>query len=168
MQIEQNSVVVLDYTLHEGSADGQLVESTVGKDPLGFIFGLGMMLPAFEANLEGKQAGDSTDFLLTAENAYGKRNEEAIVGLPMSTFESEGQSAKDFLKEGMVIPMRNQEGHTLQGTVMSFDDEIVKMDFNHPMADKDLHFSVTIKTVREATKEELDHGHVHGEGGVHH
>lgn len=168
MQIQQNSVVILDYTLHEGSSEGTLVESTVGKEPLGFIYGLGMMLPAFEANLEGKGEGDSTDFLLSAENAYGKRDEAAIVGLPMSTFESEGQSAKEFLKEGMMIPMRNQDGHTLQGTVLEIGDDVVKMDFNHPMADKDLHFSVTIKSVREATKEELDHGHVHGEGGVTH
>lgn len=168
MQIEKNRVVSLHYKLQKADAEGDLIEESYGGDPLTFLFGVGQMLPAFEENLQGKEAGEKFAFGLKSEDAYGDYNEQAVVPVDKQSFVIDGKLAEDMLKIGNSIPMRDQEGNQLIGRVADVQDQVVVMDFNHPMAGVDLYFTGNVEKVREATDSELEHGHVHGKGGVEH
>ncbi|HAD10858.1 MAG TPA: peptidylprolyl isomerase [Saprospirales bacterium] len=168
MIIESNKVVTVHYTLNEGTAEGQLVESTQGGAPLAFIYGIGMMIPAFEANLAGLSTGDTFAFGIPAAEAYGVYDEAALVEVPKQIFEHEGKIPDGLLEIGNVLPLQDQEGNRLQGMVAWVGLETVKLDFNHPMAGVDLFFTGHVDSVRDAEPEELAHGHVHGPGGHHH
>lgn len=168
MIIEANKVVLVHYTLTEGTAEGVMIESTKGRDPLGFIYGTGMMIPDFERNLEGLKAGDPFAFGIKAADAYGEYDENAIVEVPKSMFESDGKIPEGLLDIGNSIPLQDQQGNHFQGTVNWVGLEKVKLDFNHPMAGTDLYFTGHVELVRDADPTELAHGHVHGDGGHHH
>ncbi|MBN8678778.1 MAG: FKBP-type peptidyl-prolyl cis-trans isomerase [Chitinophagales bacterium] len=168
MTIESNKVVSVHYTLNEGTAEGQLVETTQGGAPLVFIYGIGMMIPAFEANLSGLKAGDTFAFGIAAAEAYGEYDETALVEVPKQIFEHEGKIPDGLLEVGNVLPLQDQEGNRLQGMVAYVGLETVKLDFNHPMAGVDLFFTGHVDSVRDADPSELAHGHVHGPGGHHH
>ena len=168
MVIEPNKVVLVHYTLTEGTAEGEVIETTEGRDPLGFIFGVGMMIPDFESNLTGKQAGDTFAFGIKAANAYGEYDETAIVEVPKEIFEVDGKIPEDLLVVGNVLPLTDQQGNHFEGMVAWVGLDKVKVDFNHPMAGVDLFFTGSVENVREAEEAELSHGHVHGEGGHHH
>ena len=116
----------------------------------------------------GLNEGDTFDFSISAEDAYGNVDPNAIIQLPKSIFQAEGQTADDILQIGNFIPMTDDQGNRMQGLVVSIEGETVTMDFNHPLAEKTLMFQGKILKIREATPEEIAHGHVHGEGGVHH
>lgn len=161
MQIDQNTVVTLHYKLHRDDAEGPLIEETYGNDPLTFLYGAGNMIPKFEEELEGKEPGEEFSFGLDKEEAYGDYNEDAVITVPISTFMVEGNLAEDLLQEGRRIPMRDQQGNQLNGTVKEVKKEEVVMDFNHPLAGVDLYFTGEIKEVREASESEVEHGHVH-------
>ncbi len=168
MQIEKNKVVSLTYELKYDSALGETIEVADKRDPLIFLFGNGGMLPRFEENLSKMKSGDHFEFLLSKDDAYGDFTDEAIVELSKDIFLIEGEIDNEMLKPGSFIPMQDQDGHPLQGKVLSVDENNVKMDFNHPMAGKNLHFTGEIVEVRDASDEELSHGHVHGHGGHQH
>lgn len=168
MQIVKHTVVSLHYRLQEDNAQGELVEETFGSEPLVFLYGVGQMIPEFERQLEGKKAGEEFAFGIVAADAYGEADPEAVVELPMTTFMVDGRLATELLEVGRTIPMADQHGHQLMGTVAEVRAETVVIDFNHPMAGQDLYFTGIVEAVREATAEELDHGHVHGPGGHHH
>ena len=122
-------------------------------------------MPKFEENLNGLQIGDKFDFNLTAKDAYGEKNDAAIVKVPISAFEVDGKLDTSLVKVGNTIPMRDNAGNRLNGVVKSVDDSNVKMDFNHPLAGNHLFFTGSVTDIREATEEELSHGHIHGQGG---
>lgn len=168
MIISLNKVVSVHYTLNEGTAEGPLVETTSGREPLTFIYGVGMMIPAFEANLAGKQVGDPFAFGIPAAEAYGTYDEAALVEVPKHIFEHDGKIPDGLLEIGNVLPLQDQEGNRLNGMVAAVGLETVKLDFNHPMAGVDLFFTGHVESIREADAEELAHGHVHGPGGHHH
>jgi len=162
MQIQKNKVVALHYKLTENDENGVMIEETFGSDPLTFIFGIGMMLPSFEEHLETKTAGNPFSFTLTPENAYGGFEDEAIVEIPIESFQDEtGNVDRDRLAVGSPLQMQDNNGRSYQGVVAEQKIESIVVDFNHPMAGKTLHFTGEIITVREATDSELDHGHVH-------
>ena len=162
MIIEKNKVVTLDYTLRKNDESGDVIEDTFSGDALTFIFGIGMMIPAFEENIEGKKSGDEASFGIPAENAYGVRDEAAEIEVPLDYFaDEEGKVDRDKLVPGHPISLQDSQGQVYQGVIVSPGIEKVKIDFNHPMADQDLHFTVKIKEVRDAAESELDHGHVH-------
>lgn len=166
MVVEKDKAVFLHYTLTEGNADGELIETTEGDEPLAFIYGIGAMLPEFEANIEGLKAGDKFSFTIKAADAYGERDESAIVEVPKSIFETDGRIPDGLLEIGNILPLTDQHGNHYQGIVHWIGLESVKIDFNHPMAGVDLHFTGYIESVRDASDEELDHGHIHhGIGG---
>jgi FKBP-type peptidyl-prolyl cis-trans isomerase SlyD len=168
MVIETNKVVTVHYTLTEGTAEGQLVESTNGGEPLVFIYGAGMMIPDFERNLTGMKEGDKFAFGIAAANAYGVYDENALVEVPKNMFEDEGKIPDGLLEIGNMLPLQDQDGNRLNGMVAWVGIDKVKLDFNHPMAGVDLFFIGHVAAVREAEAEELAHGHVHGAGGHHH
>jgi FKBP-type peptidyl-prolyl cis-trans isomerase SlyD len=167
MVIEQNKVVSVHYTLTEGDAGGQLVESTSGQEPLSFIFGVGSMIPDFESNIAGMKAGDTFAFGIKAANAYGEYDETAIVEVPKNMFEMEGKIPDGLLEVGNMLPLTDQDGNQFQGMVAWVGLDNVKIDFNHPMAGVDLFFTGHVDTIRDADATELAHGHVHGPGGHH-
>jgi len=167
--IEKNTVVELTYELKDQSAEGETIEKVTEERPLNFIFGAGLMLPKFEANIEGLNPGDDFEFGLKSVEAYGTKSEDMIMDLPINVFEVDGKINYDLVKVGAMIPMMDKAGNRLNGIVLEVGEESVSMDFNHPMAGKDLHFSGSIVSVREATEEELaaimnhhHHDHDHG------
>jgi FKBP-type peptidyl-prolyl cis-trans isomerase SlyD len=170
MPIAKNNVVFISYQLAFPDEDGQpdVVEIVDENEPMVFIHGLSGLPEAFEKNLLGLNEGDTFDFSISAEDAYGNVDPNAIIQLPKSIFQAEGQTADDILKLGNFIPMTDDQGNRMQGLVVAIEDETVTMDFNHPLAEKTLMFQGKILKIREATPEEIAHGHVHGEGGVNH
>lgn len=168
MVIENNTVVLCHYTLREGDAAGTMIESTEGGEPLGYIHGIGMMIPLFEANLAGKKMGDEFAFGIQAADAYGEYDEEAVAEIPKAAFNLEGVNPDDIFVEGEMLPLQNENGELMNGIVRTVTPTTVTVDFNHPMAGVNLHFTGHIAGVRVASEEEISHGHVHGEGGHHH
>ena len=168
MQITKDTVVSLSYVLKRDNAKGEIIEETKAGDPLVFLYGNGQMLPKFEDHLSTLKTGDAFEFTLASADAYGEMDQDAIIDLEKSIFMIDGKTDDELLAIGNVIPMRDDQGHTLQGTVVSVNDDSVRMDFNHPMAGNTLHFTGKVIDVREASAEELSHGHVHGAGGHHH
>lgn len=168
MVIEKNVVVSLHYRLTEGDVQGELVEETFGSQPLVFLYGAGQMIPEFERQLSGKAVGDNFSFGINSEDAYGEQDPDAIVLLPIETFEYEGKIDEDMLKPGNIIPMSDDQGNRLNGMVREVTPDGVIIDFNHPMAGVNLYFTGTIESLRPATETELAHGHVHGPGGHDH
>lgn len=165
MEIKPQHVVSLTYDLYVNGNEGTevLEESATEEQPLVFIYGAGMMLPKFEENLQGLSAGDAYEFRLSAEDAYGAYDEEAVASLPMDMFKDQ-----DMPEIGSFLPLQDNHGNRFQGMVVSIAEDGVVVDLNHPMAGQDLHFKGNILEVRPATPEELDHGHVHGPDGHHH
>ncbi len=162
MKIEPKKVVSLTYVLRTDGFDGAIVETATVEQPLRFIFGIGMMLPAFEANIEGLEEGDTFEFKLDANDAYGQRSDENILDIPIDAFRDEnGQIREELLRVGNVIPLQDMSGNQYYGEIVEIKPDSVKMDFNHPMAGQDLYFTGKIIEVRDATQEELAHGHVH-------
>lgn len=162
-----HKVISLHYNLHRETESGEMIESTEGREPLVFLTGVGQMIPDFEENVIDKNIGDAFSFGIIADHAYGKRMEEAIIDLPKDTFMHEGKLIPD-LQVGNTIGLQDDQGNPFPSVVLEIGDEMVKMDMNHPLAGQDLHFTGTIVEMREATQEEVSHGHVHGPGGHQH
>ena len=155
MKIGTNKVVALSYTL---VVDGEVMETVKADKPMEFIFGTGYLLPKFEENVLNKEVGDSFEFKLTAKEGYGEDNPDAIVELPKDMFMVDGIIEEGLLTVGNVLPMQDSDGNRLQGSIEDVKDDVVVMNFNHPLAGADLHFAGTVVAVREATPEELHHG----------
>ena len=170
MKVAQNTVISVIYQLRASSADNPAkdIEQVDESNPLVFIFGSGMMIPGFEQNLDGLKAGDPFKFNIKPEDGYGFMDKEAIIKLPIEIFKQDNVIDFEILKVGSILPMSDNEGNMLRGKVLAFNDEEVTMDFNHPLAGMDLHFSGAVLSLREATIDELAHGHVHGDRGVEH
>jgi FKBP-type peptidyl-prolyl cis-trans isomerase SlyD len=158
MQIAKHTVVALHYKLQEKDANGEMVEETFGGEPLVFLYGAGQMIPAFEKNLSGMKIGDSFSFGIPANEAYGAVDQDAIISLPINIFEVDGQPDTEILQIGNSVPMSDDEGNQMTGTILEIKEEEVVMDFNHPMAGIDLYFTGLIESVRAATSAELEQG----------
>lgn len=164
MIIEKDKVVSLSYQL---KVENEVVDQSAEGNPLTFLFGHGNLIPGFEKNIRGKKKGDQYDFVVSPEDGYGAVNENAIVDINKEIFVQDGELINE-LQVGATLPMRDQEGNRMDGKVLNIGMDKVKIDFNHPLAGKELNFHGTITEVREATPEEIDHGHVHGPDGHHH
>ena len=163
MAIENNNVVTLNYILHTIEENGEktFVEQTTTENPLTFLYGVGMMLPKFEENIAGLNAGDKTSFDLAAVDAYGERDDRAIAQLPADMFNETGLPPL-----GEVLPLQDNQGNQFRAVVVDVTPEAVVADLNHPMAGKSLSFEIEVLSVRPATEEELSHGHAHGVDGT--
>ena len=162
MTINPNTVVSLTYELHTTNAEGQqvFVEKADEQNALVFMYGTGMMLPKFEEHLAGLNAGDEYSFELTAEDGYGAIDPGAFADLPKEMFKE-----VDLPAVGDIIPLQDNEGNHFRAGVTGVHEDSISVDLNHPMAGKNLIFSGKILTVREATQDELAHGHAHGADG---
>ena len=157
MAIEnENSVVAIEYEVKEvGTAE--VLDSNKGSQPLEFITGKGQIIPGLESALVGMNKGEIGDIKVDAADAYGAVNPEAIQTIPRDQFEGID------LKEGMMLYGQGEGGQTVQVVVKSFNDNDVTIDYNHPLAGKDLMFSVVVIDEREATEDEAVSGQVGGE-----
>lgn len=164
MNVSKNKVVSISYEL---KVDGDLIDAAQAESPLVFLYGHGQLLPLFEENIKELSEGDSFEFMIPSKDGYGEVNDQAIVELPKEIFVIDGELQEDLLIIGNRLPMRDSEGNALDGTVVEVTDSSVVMDFNHPLAGKDLYFTGKVESIREATTEEISHGHVHGDGHNH-
>ncbi len=155
MKIDKHTVASVTYSLE---VDGSPVEQADEQNPLTFLVGVGMMIPGFENQLLGKVKGDSYEITVSPEEGYGEIDPSAIVDLSQDIFKVDGVIDFNLMKVGNVLPMQDQNGNRLQGTVQSINEGTVTVDFNHQMAGKTLNFKGKILDVRQATAEELQQG----------
>lgn len=158
MKITANKSVSAEYELYvDGETEGELelMEKATAQQPLSFIYGIGMMLPKFEENIFGLAVGDTFDFTINNEDAYGPYEDENVLDLDRSIFEIDGKLDTEMVYEGNVVPLMDNEGHRINAQVVEVTDTHVKVDLNHPLAGENLHFKGSILEVREATEKEL-------------
>jgi FKBP-type peptidyl-prolyl cis-trans isomerase SlyD len=160
MKVAENAVVVIDYTLTDNS--GEVIDSSEGAGPLAYLHGAGNIITGLEDALIGKEAGAQVNATIDPENAYGERHEDMKQEVPKELF-----GGVDNIEVGMQFQSETDDGPVMV-TVVDISDELVTVDGNHPLAGVQLNFDVTVREVREATAEELEHGHVHGAGGHQH
>lgn len=168
-KIQPGKYVELGYDLYEVSPQGEkLVHQTDANDPEKIIFGVtrGMIRP-LEVAIDGLEPGGEFDVTVKAEEAFGPHDPEQIVTLEKDVFEVDGKFDAETVKPGAVLPMMTADGYRINGVVTEVTDKEVKMDFNHPLAGKDVRFKGKIITVRDATPEELQPAHGCGCGCDH-
>lgn len=166
MKITVNKSVSAEYELYvDGEVEGEkeLMEKATAEQPLSFIYGVGMMLPKFEEHLFGLSEGDTFDFLIDNDDAYGPYEDENVLDLDRAIFEIDGKLDTEVVFEGNVVPLMDNEGHRLNAQVVSVNDTHVKVDLNHPLAGENLHFKGKVLSVLEASEEEL--AALQGNGG---
>ncbi|WP_024890892.1 FKBP-type peptidyl-prolyl cis-trans isomerase [Luteimonas huabeiensis] len=159
MKIEKDRVVRFHYTVSEPGQDP--VESSRDREPLAILIGHGNIIPGLEKALEGREAGERFGAEVPAAEAYGERREGLTQRVPKKHFGAQR------LAPGMQTVLQTNFGPRAV-TIEKVGMTVVDVDLNHPMAGKDLHFDIEVVEVREATPEEIEHGHVHGDGGHHH
>lgn len=159
MHISPGKVVLIDYTLTDD--DKITLDSSEGSEPLAYLHGSGQIIAGLEKALTGRQAGETLQVAVAPEDGYGLQDPKKIQVVPRSNIDVPD------LKEGMQLQATGGKGPLIV-TVRKIEGDEVTLDTNHPLAGENLHFAVTIREVRNATPEELSHGHVHGPGGHHH
>ena len=156
MKIETNKFITLAYDLHVRDVDErELLERATKEALLEFIFGPNSMLQSFENQIEGKSIGDTFTFTLTPDEAYGAYEDEKILELPKSVFQVDGEIDEDILFEGNTVPMMDSDGNKLMGSVIEIKEDVVSMDFNHPLAGEIMHFTGNGNYVRDTPPEEI-------------
>ena len=162
MQITKHKVATIAYTLTDN--DGTVIDKADENEPFAFIHGAGNIIPGLENALESKVAGDSLNVTVSPEEGYGERDDTLTQTISKDMFEG-----VDEITPGMQFHAQMQEDQSMSVvTVTEVKDNDVTIDGNHPLAGTTLNFDVTVIGVRDATEEELDHGHAHGPGGHHH
>ncbi|MDH4259441.1 MAG: peptidylprolyl isomerase [Gammaproteobacteria bacterium] len=160
MNVAPNKVICIHYTLRDDA--GAVIDSSSGREPLAYLHGTGNLIPGLESALEGKATGETLEVTIAPEQAYGKRDERLVQIVARSKF---GEISE--IVPGMQVRTSGPGGSRIV-TVTHVERDLVTIDANHPLAGKTLHFHVQITEVRQATRDELKHGHVHGPGGHHH
>lgn len=160
MQIAQNTVVSLNYTLK--NSQGNLLDTSEGRAPLVYLHGVGALIPGLESELNGKGQGDKINAIIPPEKAYGSRRDDLVKLVSKDGFQGDEE-----MQEGMQVQLETEHGPAI-AIITKIEGNDVTLDLNHPLADMTLHFDVEVVDVREATEEEISHGHVHGPGGHEH
>jgi FKBP-type peptidyl-prolyl cis-trans isomerase SlyD len=151
--VSDDVVVSIDYTL---TVEGEVVDSTEGDEPLQFLQGHQNIIPGLERELSGMKIGDNKEVVIQPNEAYGEVDPENVIEVPRSEFPTEIP-----LEAGTELEVKNADGEVLSATIADVTTKVVKLDFNHPLAGKQLTFTVTVVDLRSATEDELAHGHVH-------
>jgi FKBP-type peptidyl-prolyl cis-trans isomerase SlyD len=160
MAIAQNSVVTIHYTLKDDA--GEVIDSSREGDPIAYLHGHGNLVPGLERELEGKSTGDKVNVSVTPEQGYGEYDKQLVQQVPRRALQGIAN-----VRVGIRLQAQTPEGPRAV-VITRLVGDMVTIDGNHPLAGKNLNFDVEITDVRDATEEELSHGHVHGEGGHHH
>jgi FKBP-type peptidyl-prolyl cis-trans isomerase SlyD len=160
MQIAQDKVVLIHYTLRNDA--GELLDSSSGGDALAYLHGQGNIIPGLEKALAGRQAGDKLSVKIEPAEGYGERDSKLVQQVPRRQFGGAN------VAPGVQFHVQTSQGNTRVVTVTRIVGDMVIVDGNHPLAGQNLNFDVEVAEVRDATAEELEHGHVHGPGGHHH
>lgn len=160
MRVAKHKVVSIDYTLTDGQ--GAVIDSSGAQEPMAYIHGIGNIIPGLEAALEGKATGEHVKAVIPPDQAYGVRNESLVQHLSRDLFDTEEE-----IVEGMRFQAMSESGPRVV-TVVNVEEDQVTIDGNHPLAGMTLHFDVTIAEIRDASEEEISHGHAHGPGGHDH
>jgi len=160
MQVADKKAVTIHYTLTNQAGD--VVDSSRDGEPLPYIHGIGALVPGLESELEGKSAGDNVAVTVQPEEGYGHKVPELIQSVPREVFQVDGE-----IEVGRRVQAETDNGIELV-EVVAVDDETVTVDANHPLAGEALNFDVDVVEVRDATDEEVEHGHIHTEGGCDH
>ncbi len=165
MQIAKGTVAAIHYKV--ATAEGEHIDASLPGQPMPFMYGTGQIIIGLEEALLGKQAGDAISVEITPERAYGLRNADLDMAVPISAFPAD---VRESIKPGMQFQAEHptKAGETVTFTIHGRRGDEVLVSGNHPLADKTLHFEVTVDSVRAATREEREHGHSHGPGGHHH
>ncbi len=158
-KIEDGQVVSMDYTLQ---VDGEVVDSSEGREPLEFLQGAGNIIPGLEQELYGMAVGESKKVVIQPDEGYGIIDPDAFVEVPRDQFPTNIP-----MEVGTEITVTDQDNNPMNARIDSLDDDNVILDFNHPLAGKELHFDVKIVGLRDATDEENEHGHSHDGGHTH-
>lgn len=153
MAINDNQVVSISYELKDVD-NGEVIDSNINAAPLSFIVGKGQIIPGLENEIKNLNSGEDAEIKVAAKDAYGEYDDAAVQTLPKEQF------AGLELSEGMTLYGQGEDGATVQVIVKSFNDESVEVDFNHPLAGKDLLFAISVTEVRDATEDELANGFV--------
>lgn len=148
MKVSPNKMVVMDYTLRLGS--GEVVDSSEDRRPLEFIFGAGDLIPGLERELEGLEEGNEKEVTVSPQDGYGERDPAMVTAVPANKFPQEIE-----LTIGTVLYAKGPDGGDIPITVVNIEDDSVTVDLNHPLAGENLHFTVAVRSVRDATAEEL-------------
>ncbi|RUA07098.1 MAG: peptidylprolyl isomerase [Gammaproteobacteria bacterium] len=154
MTVKNDKVIEMHYTLKNDA--GEVIDTSKGQAPMPFLQGHANIVPGLEKAIEGMKVGESCEVSVEAKDGYGEFHQEGVQKIPLEAL----QGVPD-LKVGMELQSQDAQGNPFIVVVKAIDDEMVTVDANHPLAGQTLHFSVSIEAVREATKEELAHGHVH-------
>jgi len=154
MTVKKDAVVEMHYTLKNDA--GEVVDSSKGQDPMPFIQGRGNIIPGLEKALEGMKVGDTCDVSVKPEDGYGVHHAEGIQEIP-----KEALQGIENLEIGMELQSQDEQGNPFIVRVEEIKDDVVIINANHPLSGQTLHFNVSIESVREATANELEHGHVH-------
>jgi len=160
MNIKENCVASIHYTLTDG--EGKVIDTSEGQEPLTYLHGAGNIIPGLEKALLGKLVGDKFNVSIPAAEAYGVRDDSMIQELPATMF-----SGIDSIAVGMEFHAETEQGLQVV-TVTKVEGDNITIDGNHPLAGVDLTFDVEVAEIRDASAEELEHGHAHGAGGHHH
>ncbi len=160
MQIAERTVASFHYTLTDDS--GKVIDSSEGGEPLTYLHGVGGIVPGLEQAMAGRSAGDRFDVVVAPEEGYGMPNEMLVQVVPREAFQG-----VDVIEEGMQFQAQTPQG-AISVAVTRVEDGLVTVDGNHPLAGQTLHFAIEVVEVRDASVEEVVHGHVHGAGGHHH
>lgn len=159
LKVQDGQVVSMEYTLH---VDGELLDTSEGREPLQFVTGKGNIISGLEREMIGMGVGDSKNVVVAPAEGYGEHDEKAYMDVARNQFPEQIP-----MKIGTELQVRNQSGQPMYARIENVEDESVRLNFNHPLAGKELHFDVKVVGLRDATEEELQHGHAHQEGHSH-
>jgi len=154
--VQDGVVVSMEYSLH---VDDELLDTSDGQGPLQFLVGYGNVIAGLESEMMGMKIGDSKDVVVQPEDGYGEFDDDAFMNVPKKDFPQDMP-----LEVDAELTVRDEEGHARYARVDSIEGDTVRLDFNHPLAGAELHFSVKVVALREPSEEELEHGHVHEDG----
>ena len=160
MKISSGSVVGIDYSLHLG--DGKVIDQSSPGEPMTYLHGEGQIVPGLESALEGLGVGESRKVVVAPDQGYGVRDPRGLQEVPRSAFPADLE-----VRPGLELTAEGEDGEPVPFTIREVKPASVVIDLNHPLAGATLHFDVTVREVRAATAEELEHGHAHGPGDHH-
>jgi FKBP-type peptidyl-prolyl cis-trans isomerase SlyD len=159
LKVNDGQVVSMDYTLQ---VDGKVVDSSEGGDPLQFIQGMGHIIPGLEHELYDMKVGENKQVIVAAKDGYGEVDAEAFMDVPRDAFPTDVP-----LEKGTELELRDQSGHPMFARIDTVTEDNIRLNMNHPLAGKELHFNVKIAALRVASEEEVAHGHVHEQDHSH-